>query len=271
MNNIVSIIVPCYNQAVYLDDALSSVLAQNYPYWECIVVNDGSPDNTAEVAGEWCKRDSRFIYIEKQNGGLSSARNAGLQAAKGTYVLPLDADDKIDSSYLQKAVTILDASPAVSLVYGDAMYFGAKNGAVQLEAYSFKKLLEQNVIYCSAICRLEEIKKAGNYDEALIYGLEDWELWIRLLKNGSGVEKIPATVFWYRFKEQSMITSINAAEDKRKAMYDYIYSKHIDLYLSHLGNPILQYRQLRSAEYALAAFKKTPTYRMIKRLNFFRK
>ena len=98
---LVSVIIPCYNQAQYLPDALGSVLAQTYPHWECIVVNDGSPDNTEEVAQQWCEKDNRFRYLHKQNGGLSSARNAGLDAAKGDYIQFLDADDAIHSEKLE--------------------------------------------------------------------------------------------------------------------------------------------------------------------------
>lgn len=105
---LVSIVVPCYNQARFLDEALNSVLCQSYAHWECIIVNDGSPDNTREVVEEWLKRDSRFIYIEKENGGLSSARNRGLEIAKGNYIQFLDADDLLCCNKLQKQIQILD-------------------------------------------------------------------------------------------------------------------------------------------------------------------
>ena len=93
MNPMVSIIVPCYNQAQFLAETLDSVLAQTHENWECIIVNDGSTDNTEFVAKEYCDRDQRFVYLKKENGGLSSARNAGLDVAKGEYVQFLDSDD----------------------------------------------------------------------------------------------------------------------------------------------------------------------------------
>ena len=83
MNPLVSIIVPCYNQAQFLPEALQSVLEQTHTNWECIIVNDGSPDNTEGVAQEWLVKDSRFKYVYKENGGLSSARNAGLDKVVG--------------------------------------------------------------------------------------------------------------------------------------------------------------------------------------------
>ena len=100
---LISVVVPCYNQAQYLDECLQSVLNQTYQDWECIIVNDGSPDNTEEIAKNWVEKDTRFIYLSKENGGLSSARNAGIEIAKGEWILPLDADDKIGERYLELA------------------------------------------------------------------------------------------------------------------------------------------------------------------------
>ena len=97
MNPLISVIVPCYNQAQYLDECLQSVLDQTYQNWECIIVNDGSPDHTEEVANKWLEKDPRFRYIDKENGGLSSARNAGLKEAKGEWIQFLDCDDKINT------------------------------------------------------------------------------------------------------------------------------------------------------------------------------
>ncbi len=96
MNKLVSIIIPCYNQAQYLPDALGSVLAQTYPHWECVIVNDGSTDNAEEVAREWVIKDDRFKYVKKKNGGLSSARNTGLALAVVEYIQFLDADDLLE-------------------------------------------------------------------------------------------------------------------------------------------------------------------------------
>lgn len=92
----ISVIIPCYNQGHYLSEALQSVLNQTYENWECLIVNDGSQDNTHQVAQEWLEKDKRFSYIFKENGGLSSARNKGLDNATGEYIQFLDADDIID-------------------------------------------------------------------------------------------------------------------------------------------------------------------------------
>ncbi|MEI6752100.1 MAG: glycosyltransferase [Paludibacter sp.] len=89
----VSVIVPCYNQAQFLPETLDSVLAQTYQNWECIIVNDGSTDNTESIAIKYCNNDRRFKYVIKPNGGLSSARNAGITESKGDFLQFLDSDD----------------------------------------------------------------------------------------------------------------------------------------------------------------------------------
>ena len=86
MSELVSIIVPCYKQAHFLKDSLQSVLDQTYSHWECIIVNDGSPDDTEVIARQWCDMDSRFKYLCKENGGPSSARNAGIQISEGDFI-----------------------------------------------------------------------------------------------------------------------------------------------------------------------------------------
>ena len=88
----VSIIVPCFKQAMYLPETLDSVLLQTYSNWECIIVNDGSPDNTDEVVERYVNQDTRFKYVKQQNRGLSTARNIGIERSRGEYILPLDAD-----------------------------------------------------------------------------------------------------------------------------------------------------------------------------------
>ncbi len=109
---IVSVIVPIYNVEKHLKKCLNSIAAQTYTDFECIMVNDGSPDNSEEICCEFCKRDSRFILINKENGGLSSARNAGIDKATGKYIAFVDSDDYVEDTYLE---TLLSCIENVSL------------------------------------------------------------------------------------------------------------------------------------------------------------
>ena len=164
MKKRVSIIVPCYNQAQYLDECLQSVLEQTYPHWECIIINDGSPDNTEKVAQEWVVKDTRFKYIYKENGGLSSARNAGIEIADGEFILPLDADDKISAHYLKLAVKEFEKDTYLKVVYCKAEKFGNETGVWVLPEFSLKLLCMQNMIFCTAFFKKKDWKDLLNVD-----------------------------------------------------------------------------------------------------------
>jgi len=105
----VSVIVPCYEQAKYLPEAIESVVNQTYTNWECIIVNDGSTDNTIQVAEFLIEKynDKQLIIINQTNKGLPEARNCGIKASKGKYILPLDADDKLYPEMLEKCTSAL--------------------------------------------------------------------------------------------------------------------------------------------------------------------
>ena len=235
MNNPkVSIIVPCYNQAQYLTEALQSVLEQTYGNWECIIVNDGSPDNTKEVAQEWVKKDSRFIYLFKENGGLSSARNAGIAIAEGEFILPLDADDRIGKDYTLLTMKVFQEDPDLKLVYCKAEKFGEESGSWNLSVFSLFELARQNMIFCSALYRKEDWSRVDGYDENMIFGLEDWEFWIAILKNGGEVKCLDEVEFYYRISENSMARTVNI---KHKEFSEkYVSKKHLDFLISNYDN-----------------------------------
>ena len=98
---LISIIVPIYNVEKYLRQCLDSIIAQTYQNFECLLINDGSPDNSADICREYASKDSRFRYFEKENGGASSARNLGIECSGGAYITFIDADDWVDSDYLE--------------------------------------------------------------------------------------------------------------------------------------------------------------------------
>ncbi len=233
---IISVIIPCYKQAVYLPDALDSLLRQTYKKWEGIIVNDGSPDNTEMIALAYIKKDSRFKYIEKKNGGLSSARNCGINHASGEYILPLDADDILAPTYLEKALKIFMNSPQTTLVYCLGNYFGVKEGLWNLHYKDYRSLLLGNAIFCSALFRKSDCISIGGYDENMRLGYEDWEFYIRLLNEHSIIYQIPETLFNYRTKEVSMLTECE--KNNTVNVHNYIFTKNIDRYEMYFGSVI---------------------------------
>lgn len=226
---LVSIIVPCYNQVQYLEECLQSVLDQTYQDWECIIVNDGSPDNTDEVAKKWTEKDTRFKYLRKENGGLSSARNAGIEVAKGNYILPLDADDSVSKDYVSFALEILKKEDETKVVYCLAEKFGTESSIWKLSDFSLMDLSRNNMIFCSAIYRKEDWIKAGGYDTNMNKGLEDWEFWIAILKNGGKVKKLNHIGFFYRVKKTSMVKEMDSGY--KHQVSEYLIRKHADFYL----------------------------------------
>jgi glycosyltransferase involved in cell wall biosynthesis len=246
----VSIIVPCYNQAQYLDEALQSVLDQTYTNWECIIVNDGSPDNTEAIALKWCEQDSRFRYAFQENSGLSSARNLGVSDAKGEYILPLDADDKIASSYVELAIQSFQEDASLKVVYCKAEEFGERVGLWQLQPFSLIDLAQYNMIFCSAMYMKLDWQLVGGYDVNMIYGLEDWEFWIAILKNGGTVKCLDEVGFYYRVRANSMARGIN--HDHIRFSEIYVAKKHIDFYIASFD---LLNKNRKNIEYRLESEK----------------
>ena len=135
----VSVIIPCYNQAKFLPKAIASLQAQTLEEWECIVVDDGSTDNTAEVVSNISLREPRVRFLQKANGGSASARDMGLQQAQGEYIQFLDADDIIAPEKLESQIERMEREGAdisyTAFCSENRQGERTKLRAVQLNAY----------------------------------------------------------------------------------------------------------------------------------------
>ena len=229
----VSIIVPCYNQAQYLPETIESVLSQTYKNWECIIINDGSTDNSEEIAKLYCESDRRVHYIYQTNGGLSSARNTGIRHSCGELILPLDADDLIGNSYIEQAVNRFMYHPETSLVYCLADRFGAINAPLILPDYSYETLIWQNCFFCTSMFRRIDYDKTNGYNTNMVYGWEDWDFWISLLNPQSKVYRIDEVLFHYRARIGSMLSSSN---QHNEYLCKQLYLNHRDVYDQYLPN-----------------------------------
>jgi glycosyltransferase involved in cell wall biosynthesis len=204
-------------------------MAQTFADWELIIIDDGSPDNTAEVARQLMARDAgrRIRLLQQRNGGLARARNAALAIAAGAYILPLDADDKILPTMLEKTVAVLQAEPKVDIVYTDVSHFGVVEKTIEAAEFDFKKLCIGNQLnYCS-LYRWEAWERAGGYNPNMIWGYEDWNFWVSCGERGLRAKRIPGALLQYRVKDASMFT-VAAANDK--ALRARIILNHPALY-----------------------------------------
>lgn len=122
MTNKVSIIVPCYNHAKYLEECIESIKDQSYSNWECIIVDDGSTDDTQSVSRKL--ENEKIRYVHQENKGLSGARNTGIRNATGDYILPLDADDTLNPLALEKMIAVFTQKPETLIVFSDTVTFG---------------------------------------------------------------------------------------------------------------------------------------------------
>jgi len=256
---LVSIIVPCYKQAQYLPETLDSVMAQTYSNWECVIVNDGSPDNTEEVAQSYCKKDQRFKYVYRENGGLAAARNTGIRNSKGEFILPLDSDDIILPTFLEKTVNAMINNPNAKLACSDAEHFGAKNDKWPIAEYSYTSLLFSNPFVCTSLFRRKDYDRTNGYNEKMKKGWEDWDFWLQLLSESDTVINIREHLFLYRAKECSMIIDANKRE---KEICKEIVANHWDKYQPYMQDILYLTRRTNFLEYEVNRLKNTIYYKV---------
>jgi len=191
-----SVVIPAYNAAHLISDALQSVFAQTTKDYEIIVVNDGSPD-TAEFEKALEPFLNDITYIRRENGGPAAARNTGILAAKAEFVAFLDSDDQWEPTHLEEMREFLQRDPTLDLVYADAVNFGesGKEGVTTMHANpseglaTFESLVlcKCTVIGSTVVARRQTLIDAGLFDESFIQG-EDFELWCRLAYRGGRID-----------------------------------------------------------------------------------
>jgi len=224
-STLISIIIPCYNHGHFIQEAIDSVEKCDSSLYEMIIVNDGSVDpNTIEVLKNLETKGYRVI--NQTNQGLAKTRNNGIRVAKGKYILPLDADNRIRPEYLIKGVQVFNQNPEVSVVYGKSEFFDQRTGIpAYTSAFNLQKLMLNNYIDACAIFRKEAWEKVGGFDENMpAMGYEDWDFWMKIAFSGGVFHFIDEVVFDYRYREDSMSRVIE--KKKRALVREYVEKKH---------------------------------------------
>jgi glycosyltransferase involved in cell wall biosynthesis len=225
--DLVSVIVPSYNMAGFLADAATSVLRQTWKSLELIIVDDGSSDGTGAMADRLALGDARVSVIHKTNGGLSSARNAGIQAARGEFVCFLDADDMLLPDKLEKQLAFLRLFTRCDLVYSDHYVGDDKLTPMFLACKRPPRMpMHELLTYrnwfapFSPLVRSSVLEKVGGFDESL-QSSEDWDFWIRASRC-TAFSYLPGPVGVYRTHPGQMHRNY----PQRLVSWDKVISKH---------------------------------------------
>ena len=182
----VSVVIPCYNQARFLGEAIESVLAQTYSRSEIVVVDDGSTDKTVEVASRYCE----VRCISQRNQGQGAARNKGLKHASGEFIVFLDSDDRLLPRAFEVALNCFDAHPGVALVTGRCVGLGVdgeqRNTPCEpvVERNHYIRLLLGNYIWTpgTVMFRTALVREARGF-KTMVSGAEDYDLYLRIAKH----------------------------------------------------------------------------------------
>ncbi|HEY6467136.1 MAG TPA: glycosyltransferase, partial [Candidatus Acidoferrales bacterium] len=223
----VSVVIPCFNHGEFVAGAVGSVTAMKRDDVELIVVDDGSTDS--KTRSEMERLAAQGVRVIRQaNRGLAGARNAGIAASTGKYILPLDADNRLRAAYVEKGSRILDENPKVGVVYGDAEYIGERSGRWRLGEFDANQLLQWNSFDACAIYRRCIWEQNGGYDSTMpVQGLEDWDFWLGALEHGWEIKYVPEILFEYRVAADSMLTRANPHNGR---VEEFVAKKHALLY-----------------------------------------
>lgn len=234
---LVSVVIPCYNHGQYIQEAIDSVNTDQIAYpVEIIIVDDGSTDPATLTKLHSLKELGHHVIMQ-QNGGPGSARNTGISHAHGTYILPLDADNRISPDYINKAVPLLNDQKA-DIVYAQPEFFGdlsQKKRQFKVRKFDDIDIVTGNFADACAIFRKTVWEKTGGYDAHMPYfGFEDWDFWINAASNGFRFHLLNQKLYYYRVLPHSMISEYDG-EARIHAIRKYIAAKHLDLYMNRLS------------------------------------
>jgi glycosyltransferase involved in cell wall biosynthesis len=221
---LVSIVIPFYNQLEYVRDAIDSAKDQTYEDIEIVIVDDGSTQDLTPVRQSYQKDAAWIAFLKQSNKGLSAARNAGIEFARGEWILPLDADDKISPEYISKSIAYAQQKN-VDIVSTYLRTFGRVDVVHRPEESksSYEHFLDRNRINCCSMFKRSMWQALGGYDENMRIGFEDWDFWIRATQAGYKVGIVPEELFFYRKRGPSMLT---AARKQRAKILAYMRTKY---------------------------------------------
>jgi GT2 family glycosyltransferase/SAM-dependent methyltransferase len=229
MTPAVTVVIPCFDLGAFLDEAVQSVLAQSFQDFEILIVDDGSEDPvTKHMLASYRRPRTRIIRTE--NRGVASARNTGLEQARGRHVSFLDADDMYESRFLESTVGRLEADESLTFASCWLTAFGAREFVWEPQRCDFPWLLAEDTVCTAAPTRREALLAVGGLDESpSLDGYEDWELALSLLESGFSGEIVRKRLFRYRIRQRSK-TTLRTGPENHMRVFERLLDKHADSY-----------------------------------------
>jgi glycosyltransferase involved in cell wall biosynthesis len=240
----VSILIPCYNHAKFVPQAIESAIKQSYPVHEIVVVNDGSTDNSAEVLEGLAKKYQGIVKVYHQkNAGPAWTRQQAAEKATGQFVVPLDADDLLHTDAVKTWLEYQKANPRFTVVYGDYYRIDENNTVIDeykvsqrrddpLEGNILNTLIRQNAVTATSLIRRDKVLEVGGYyseDTSHVgRGHEDYFLYLKLLVAGYEFGYVPKTLFYYRNTPGSVSNRKSGFYENRLAVLKHIYRLDVD-------------------------------------------
>jgi len=228
---LVSIIIPCYNQAHFLKECLESIQAQTFKEWNCIVVDDASTDGNPTDIVQEIKDDRISCIRHDRNKGLAASRNTGIKLVKTEFIVPVDADDKLLAEFLDTLLLPLTEKNEIDVSFGDIQAFGESNEIWPPYCVRSNEEMtrEQWIPGAGPVMRRKLWEDVGGYceDEIFRYGNEDWDFWLTAVEHGVRIVHIPKPLYLYRRYPDSMSIKLHLNDYKTR---EYIYQRHKALY-----------------------------------------
>lgn len=253
---LISIVIPIYNAEKYLEECLNSIKNQTYKNFEVIMVNDGSKDDSETICMNFLRSDSRFRYLKKENGGVSSARNVGLDNVEGDYITFIDADDWVDENYLDLLITTVKKNHSDIVVSSykqfnniDVFYLRAytiqEKYLLNFEKMNrddfltiFPKLMSANVCFNNAVAKLfrKELVNNLRFDTSIKYG-EDLDFYFRLYLNVDSISYVDEPTYVYRMHGDSTTSNFNQEHAEQElSIFKQMHEK-----IQEIGLPSIHY------------------------------
>lgn len=213
---LISVITAYFNANTYFEQLYNCMMNQTFPWFEWIIIDDGSTDvESIKLLKNVSTRDDRIRVIRKENGGLSSARNCGIKESVTEIVVPIDADDLIEPTFLEVLWWALYYNPDCTWAYTDSCGFQGQE-YVWRKKFDAETLTHYNFLVATAAIRKKDLLEVGCYDEVEKHYYEDWRLWLKFLEKSKRPVKIESIEFWYRRSLEGMLNSINENDEAKK-------------------------------------------------------